>query len=159
MTPDELDKDAKQEKVQNFAELLKKQFTTNDLFNKYSDYDYSCSPNIPKEVTYNRRNIDGNTTPWEITPSPNPWEIQPSDKPFSPYEPYEQQRRWPYQPGMPRQKTAEEEEIERIMADRMEEVLRRFEEQQNAERAADLRKLDEIGRLFGGSKNLKKEEK
>lgn len=132
-------------KKQDFAELLKKQFTINDMFNKYSDYDYSTSPNIPKEVDFDQlkqqRDTFGRPVPYVL---PNPYNTPSGDK-YPPYvEPMPQER------GI---------DWERELGD----VLRRFQEQQQREQEEGInqerRRQTDIERLFGGSKNLKKEEK
>ena len=147
------ERDDKKSAEKNFADMLNTQFNMNELFNRYSDYDYSASPNIPKEDHKYRRRQPGFNEPDQKIP-----EINPYESPFEPRWPYQRTTLPPYQNPY-RQKTQEEVDAENAFNDQMADVLRRFEEQQRIERQADLRQLDEIGKLFGGSKNLKKEER
>ena len=147
------ERDDKKSAEKNFADMLNTQFNMNELFNRYSDYDYSASPNIPKEDHKYRRRQPGFNEPDQKIP-----EINPYESPFEPRWPYQRTTLPPYQNPY-RQKTQEEVDAENAFNDQMADVLRRFEEQQRIERQADLRQFDEIGKLFGGSKNLKKEER
>ena len=127
------ERDDKKSAEKNFADMLNTQFNMNELFNRYSDYDYSASPNIPKEDHKYRRRQPGFNEPDQKIP-----EINPYESPFEPRWPYQRTTLPPYQNPY-RQKTQEEVDAENAFNDQMADVLRRFEEQQRIERQADLR--------------------